>query len=125
RGPSKTEFWAFLLLDKDLPEEKRKEAIYQAQHQFGPAGLWEQDDGENWANSTRGAAGTVAQRHPLNYSMNIGRGEVIDEEDSPPYIEATVTEHPQLWHYRSWAEWVAAESWADLRANHSRVPERL
>jgi hypothetical protein len=51
--------------------------------------------------------------------MNIGRGEVIEDELSPPRVEASSTsEHPQLWHYRAWAAWMAADSWAELRANH-------
>ena len=55
--------------------------------------------------------------------MNLGNGEVIVDEISPPHIEtAAVTEHPQLWHYRAWADWMAADSWADLRANHTPVP---
>ena len=26
---------------------------------------------------------------------------------------------------REWADWMAAESWAELKANHTRVPDRL
>ena len=35
--------------------------------------------------------------------MSLGHGEVVDEEGGPPYIEAKVNEHAQLWYYRSWA----------------------
>ncbi len=35
------------------------QAIYMANHVFGPAGLLEQDDGENWSHSTRGAKGAA------------------------------------------------------------------
>ena len=52
--------------------------------------------------------------------MKLGRGEIIDDELSPPRIESpSVSEHPQLWHYRAWSEWMAAESWSELKANHS------
>ena len=25
----------------------------------------------------------------------------------------TLNEHAQLWHYRNWAEWMAADSWSE------------
>ncbi len=119
KGPTKTEIWWFTFLDKTTPE-KHPGQLQQAMHTFGPAGMLEQDDGENWGESTRGSFGAATREHPLNYAMNLGRGEIIDDELSPPRIESsTVSEHPQLWHYRAWSEWMAAESWSDLRAHHS------
>ncbi len=119
KGPTKTEIWWFTFLDRTTPQ-KHGAQLHQAMHSFGPAGMAEQDDGENWGQSTLGAFGTVSRRHPLNYSMGLGRGEIIDDELSPPRIESpSVTEHPQLWHYRAWSEWMAAESWSELKANHS------
>jgi hypothetical protein len=120
KGPAKTELWSFLVLDKHMSEERRASALLRAQHTFGPAGLWEQDDGENWAQSTRGMVGAVSRNFALNYAMNIGHGTLVQEEDAPAYFEGKVTEHPQLWHYRSWAEWMAASDWDDLRRNHSK-----
>ena len=89
---------------------------------LGPSGRLEQDDGENWGESTRAMAGVISRRHPLNFAMNLGRGEVLDDESGPPHIETEVNEHAQLWHYRAWADWMAADSWDSLRANHSQVP---
>jgi nitrite reductase/ring-hydroxylating ferredoxin subunit len=119
RGPMKTELWSFLLLRTDLADDVRREKIVRASHGNGPAGLWEQDDGENWEQSTRGMTGAVTRRHPLHYALNLGHGEVVNSEGNPPYIAAKLNEHGQLWMYKAWAEWMDAESWADLRANHS------
>ena len=94
-------------------------------HQFGASGLWEQDDGENWDQSTRGVRGVVSSRSPLNYAMGLGHGEFIDEEGVPLYIEGLRSEHYQLWQYRAWAELMAADSWADWQANHSRPGETV
>jgi hypothetical protein len=120
KGPAKTELWSYLLLDKNMAPERRADALLRAQHTFGPAGLWEQDDGENWAQSTRGMVGAKTRNFPLNYSMSLGHGNVVQEEDAPAYVEGLVTEHPQLWHYRAWSEWMAASSWDDLRQHHSK-----
>src|SRR5262245_2029330 len=80
RGPFETELWWFTLIPKEMPEDKRRWSIYMANHVFGPAGLLEQDDGDNWSHSTRGAKGAVTRRLPLNYAM--GRG--LDRVDGDP-----------------------------------------
>ena len=76
-----------------------------------------------YLSAVRGAQGVISKRYPLNYAMNFGRNEVIHEEGGPPHMEGHVNEHAQFWHYRNWAHWMAAESWADLRAIHPQVPQ--
>ncbi len=123
KGPHSTEIWWFTIMDKGLPADTLRERVGRAIHIFGPSGNLEQEDGENWGESTRGARGVISKRFPLNYSMNLGHGEILEEEGGPPHIEAAVNEHGQLWTYRAWADWMAAESWADLKANHTPTPE--
>jgi len=122
KGPLATELWWFTLLEKNLDTETRTRQLHGANHVFGPAGMLEQEDGENWDQSTRGTRGLVSKRYPLNYAMGLGKGEILEEELGPPRIITSINEHAQLWHYRSWAEWMAADSWAELRAHHSPVP---
>ncbi len=123
KGPGHTEMWWFTFLEEDLAPEVYKQRLSRANHIFGPAGTLEQEDGENWGESTRGTRGTVSQRYPLNYAMNLKHGEVQHEEGGPPFIEATVNEHGQLWTYRAWADYMGAESWADLKANRTEPPQ--
>ena len=118
-GPGSTEIWWFTILDRNMPPELRKAAIMRANHTFGPAGMLEQDDGENWDQSTRAARGTVGRRYPLNFAMNLGRGVIRHEPSGLAHIDTHISEHAQLWTYRSWAEWMAAEDWDTLRSNHS------
>ena len=126
KGPDSTEIWWWTFIETDVPRETFKAQQLRSTHTFGAAGMLEQDDGENWGQSTMGSKGIASGRYPLNYSMNLGRGEVIDDELGPPRIETdAVTEHPQLWHYRAWADWMAAESWPDLEANHTPVPRDM
>jgi len=122
RGPFETELWWFTLLPGDLTEEQRRAAMFMANHTFGPAGLLEQDDGENWSHSTRGSKGTVTRRRPLNFSMGRGQDQVEVDESGQSRIETVVNEHGQRWTYRSWQEWMQAESWDDLISNHSPAP---
>jgi hypothetical protein len=122
RGPFATEIWWFTLLDRNLPPDKYEAQRQRANHTFGPAGILEQEDGENWDQSTRATLGTISRRYPLHFAMGLGHGEVIEDEAGPPHIETPVNEHAQLWTYRAWAEWMAAESWDDLKKNHSPSP---
>ena len=103
-------------------EEQRRMAIAAANHTFGPAGLLEQDDGENWSHSTRGAQGAVTRRRPLNYAMGRGHDRVQIDPSGQSRIETVVNEHGQRWTYLSWQEWMLADSWQALMANHSEPP---
>jgi phenylpropionate dioxygenase-like ring-hydroxylating dioxygenase large terminal subunit len=121
RGPMVTELWWFTLVDKNASEQERSDMIHQASHNFGPAGMLEQDDGENWDQSTRAAKGVVAGRHPLHFGMGLGAGEVQHIDDTT-FIDSPINEYPQFWTYLSWAEWMDAASWADLKRNHTPAP---
>jgi len=122
RGPFETELWWFNYLPKDLPEEERQFAIYMQNHTFGPAGLLEQDDGENWSHSTRGARGAFSRSLPLNLSMGRGLDRVETDPSGQSRIETVVNEHAQRWTYRSWQDWMQADSWQELMASHSPPP---
>lgn len=122
KGPSSTEIWWFSFIDRSSPLEAQAGQRNGAIHTFGPAGWLEQDDGENRGQSTIGTRGVISQRFPLHYAMNLGHGEIIEDETGPPHIDTMMNEHAQLWLYRSWSEWMAADSWADLKANHSPRP---
>jgi 3-phenylpropionate/trans-cinnamate dioxygenase alpha subunit len=122
RGPLETELWWFTLMPKDLDEEGRRISMFAANHLFGPAGFLEQDDGENWSHSTRGARGTVTRTRPLNYAMGRGKDQVEEDPSGQSRIETVVNEHGQFWTYRCWQEWMQADSWDELIKNHSPAP---
>jgi phenylpropionate dioxygenase-like ring-hydroxylating dioxygenase large terminal subunit len=119
RGPSCTEIWWFTILDKDMPAAERAVTVSRANHTFGPAGMLEQDDGENWNQSTRAAGGAIGRRYPLNFAMNLGRGTIEHEPSGLAHIDTHINEHAQLWTYRAWTEWMVAEDWAALKRHHS------
>lgn len=122
RGPSETELWWFTIVPKDAAPERRRAIVQMANHTFGPAGLLEQDDGENWSQSTRTARGRVGQRYKHHLRMGVGQ-DVIATDGGQSRIETVINEHGQRWNYRCWAEWMQAESWQELKASHSSVPE--
>ena len=122
KGLGKCEIWFFTFVDQNLPKEQQQQVVFRSIHTFGPAGMLEQDDGENWNQAGKGMAGTIGRRFPLNHSLDHKLAEVINDETGPSHAETNVSEHAQLWLHRAWSEWMAAENWADLKANHSTMP---
>ena len=122
RGPSATELWWHTIVPKDAHPQLKRRMVQQATHIFGPAGLLEQDDGDNWTMSTRSARGIASRQLRQRIEMGLGHGETADSGNGGRYVEGLVSEHGQRWLYRAWTEWMAACDWADLAANHSAPP---
>lgn len=123
RGPHHTELWWFTFTQKGAPPALRRQQVQMASHLFGPAGLLEQDDGENWSQSTRASRGVASGQLGHHLRMGLRDDEVKIGERDERYIETCINEHGQRWFYRGWTEWMAAESWAELQARHAPAPE--
>jgi 3-phenylpropionate/trans-cinnamate dioxygenase alpha subunit len=117
RGPEKTEIWWFTFVPKDATPDRRTTIIQTAIHAFGPAGFLEQEDGENWAQSTMQTRGHASSRIPQQLKMNLSRGKITHDPDGidPPYIECSINEHGQLWTFVCWVEWLTGCGWDELR----------
>ena len=122
RGPHATELWWFTMVPKMAPPEFRREFVNRAIHIFGPGGLLEQDDGENWSQSTRASRGVASRKLGHTLQMGLGQDEMLEDRNGQRYIDTQISEHGQRWHYKAWTEWMAAKDWPDLKANHSPVP---
>jgi phenylpropionate dioxygenase-like ring-hydroxylating dioxygenase large terminal subunit len=122
RGPARTELWWFTFVPKHIHPQLRRKMIWQANHVFGPAGLLEQDDGDNWSQATRSARGVASRRLGHRIQMGLGHGEVAAGAAGERYVEGLISEHGQRWLYLAWTEWMAARDWAELKASHSPAP---
>jgi len=116
RGPRHTELWWFTFVPKSATPERRRRMIEMATHLFGPAGLLEQDDGENWSQSTRACSGVASRRLGEALIMGVGRGKIEVAENGQRRVETCINEHGQRWLYRAWTEWMTADNWAELKA---------
>ncbi|MCI0897251.1 MAG: aromatic ring-hydroxylating dioxygenase subunit alpha, partial [Chloroflexi bacterium] len=87
KGPDKIEIWTYLYVDKAAPDSV-KEAVRLAGVQgFGPSGVFEQDDMDNWAECSKAGRGTVTRRMMLNYQMGLNHEGFNDE------LQAWTSEH--------------------------------
>lgn len=114
RSPSETEIWWFTFVDGHTPPELRRFMVSIANRIFGPAGVLEQDDGENWSQSTRQSHGLGSQQIRHLLKMGLGRGKVL-KEHGLSRIESTTNEYAQLWTYHAWAQWMKGLDWGELK----------
>lgn len=123
KGPTKTELWYFCFVDKNQTEDINEGWRKRNMWSLGPAGLLEQDDGENWDLSTRGSLTYGMRQYDLHYGMAAGHGEIVRDETAPfSRIEAmNVNEHYMRWTYGCWAEWMEANSWQELKEKHTKL----
>ncbi len=113
RGPLQTEFWHFVVVEAAMPRELKKALAIGSVSNNGPAGLFEQDDLDNWRQVTEGSLSPLGQRLPQDLSMGLGH---IDHDSKYPGVvsERYISENNQRYFYRRWEEFMNAESWDDI-----------
>jgi phenylpropionate dioxygenase-like ring-hydroxylating dioxygenase large terminal subunit len=113
RGPLKTEFWHFVMLDKDAPEELRRAIRIGSQANNGAAGMFEQDDVDNWRQVTQASTSRFARQQTQDLSMGVGHAG--SHPDYPGVVsERYISENNQRLFYMRWEQFMNASSWADI-----------
>ena len=113
RGPQKTEFWHFVLVERDAPEIVKDTIRIGSQANNGAAGLFEQDDIDNWRQVTESAKSPLARKYAQELSM--GGGRAGPDELYPGIVsERYISESNQRYFYQRWEEFMNAESWGDI-----------
>ena len=103
---SKTEYWSWVLVDKDASSQVKDTFRKMYQSTFGPAGLLEADDGENWSEVTSGASGSQSVNYDFYYGMGMGCDGPHDQ--LPGSVGHTKSEHPQRGFYKHWKKLMRA-----------------
>src|SRR5262249_28046744 len=114
RGPLKTEFWHFVLLERDAPGEIKSALRIGSQANNGAAGMFEQDDVDNWRQVTEASTSRLRRRNAQDLSMGLGHAGL--HADYPGLVsERYISENNQRLFYQRWEEFMNAASWADIR----------
>lgn len=105
KGPHRMEVWTWLFMDKNAPEwwkEASRECYLQS---FGMAGVFEQDDLENWGEITQALRGPVARRLWLQYKMGL---DLVPSKEWPgsgtAYAPSSFVELNERNFYSRWHE---------------------
>jgi PAH dioxygenase large subunit len=72
-SPTRTRMYSWFAIDRAAPADYRKASYETYVRNFGPAGIFDQDDMENWEECTATARGPAAKRYSLHHKMGIGR----------------------------------------------------
>src|SRR5208282_1981937 len=99
RGPLKTEFWHFVLVDRDMPEDLKRVIRIGSQANNGAAGMFEQDDVDIWRQVSAASTSRFGRRHPQDLSMGVGHAG--PHPDYPGLVsERYISESNQRLFYR-------------------------
>ncbi|TFD52286.1 aromatic ring-hydroxylating dioxygenase subunit alpha [Cryobacterium frigoriphilum] len=109
KGPNKMEVWAWTILDKSMsPEVREAQRLYNLRT-FGPSGIFESDDGENWSEVQSISNGFVTNSVALNLQMGIGS----EREDGvyPGTTSELYSDAAGRNFYRKWAQLMDTPAW--------------
>ncbi len=103
RGPDQMEIFSWQLLDRNAPQEWKDTARACFAREFGMAGVFEQDDMENWTEITSTLKSPIANRLTLQYRMGLK----MDEGQSWPgpgtaYLKHSFEELNERIFYARW-----------------------
>jgi ethylbenzene dioxygenase alpha subunit len=116
-GPDSTEMWSYFIVDKKAPPEVKEEYARQFETIYGPAGIVQKDDMENWYILTQYSKGTMTRRTRLN--AQLGTGEKLHGPSAPNigmpgiWVRDITDENTRIF-YRRWAEVMDAKTWSDM-----------
>ena len=113
RGPLHTEIWGYTYLPKAAPQDVKDALRRQSLQSFNPSGIFEQDDMDNWIQSTLSGKSQIGRTRPIQMSMGLGH------ETTHPELRGTIggksiNEVPQRGLYARWQEFIDADSWKDI-----------
>jgi hypothetical protein len=111
-------------VEKSAPTEVKESFRRLTVRDFSPAGIFEQDDMQNWQECTQTARGVVARRYSMNFQMGLGNGE-RGRQPVPGLVSDKKSETNQLRFYGRWADLMVAAEWSELMAAASRRKEAV
>lgn len=109
KGPNKMEVWSWTVLDKGMPEDVRHAQRLYNLRTFGPSGIFEQDDGENWSECQANAHAFMVGNTALNYQMGLGTEK--HEEGFPGTTSELYSDAAGRAVYRRWRELMSTPAW--------------
>jgi hypothetical protein len=117
QGPLATEIWTYFMVDKDAPPEVKSALIDYYGHWYGPGGMTQQDDMENWYNLTIASKGPQARKLDLNYQMRLADPPLDGPATFglPGLFTPIYSDENHRRFYRRWQEYMEAKDWGELR----------
>jgi 3-phenylpropionate/trans-cinnamate dioxygenase alpha subunit len=113
KGPGKIEMWTWAIVEKAMPDELKQQILDNVLLTFGPAGLFDNDDGDNLAACTSQSRGWRTSQMLVYTNMAIGHsGQRVGLPGD--IASGIISEHNQRYFYRRWQEHMAAKTWSEV-----------
>jgi 3-phenylpropionate/trans-cinnamate dioxygenase alpha subunit len=103
RGPNQIEVWSWSLVDRKAPDDVRSAFRRGVVRAFGPSGMLEQDDGENWGHMQAILRGHQAGKAKLCYQMGADM-EVMEMPDVGTHVGSVFADRSARNFYKRWLE---------------------
>ena len=120
RGPYRTEPWTWCIVDKKAPPDIKEAIRRRLTLCFSPAGTFEQDDMDNFGQSTASGRSPTARKYPVNIQMGLGHERT--HEAHPGVLSPTPSETNARAFYARWAEVMDASSWSQISISPRTQP---
>lgn len=114
RGPGQIEVWAWGVVPSAAPPEVKNAWRVTILRTFSAAGIFEQDDGENWNEIQKVLRGYVARSRPWNAQMGLGHSTTTDDVTPGRVLLRGIGEEAARGFYRRWSELTSGLTWAEL-----------
>jgi phenylpropionate dioxygenase-like ring-hydroxylating dioxygenase large terminal subunit len=116
-SPTSTEMWSYFLVDRAAPQEVKDAVARYYEHWYGPGGMTQKDDMENWYVLTRWTKGHMTRKMRLNNQLGMGEP-VLDGPSTfglPGLWAPNYSDENTRRYYQRWAEMMDARTWDELR----------
>ncbi len=113
KGPMQFELKTWVIVNKAMPGSIKLEITKGVMQTFGPGGIFEMDDGENWENCTTSNRGVVTRQEKLHYRCGINRK--IEHPEFPGIIyRGQVNDANQRGMHQRWLDLMQAKNWSEV-----------
>jgi PAH dioxygenase large subunit len=116
-SPTRTRMYSWFAIDKAASPTYRKASYENYVRTFGPGGIFDQDDMENWEDCTAAAVGPAAKRYTLHHKMGINRPRATDWPGPGISYPDSYGEMTQRAWYEEWLRWMTTP----LNGSNKRV----
>lgn len=100
RAPGRIEYWSWLMLPREAPDDIRGMLLSQYNSAFGPGGYIEQEDSYAWSRQFEGS--DISYMHDTPYYYGLGIGEEYTDPELPGVLGRCFNEHYARAFYRRW-----------------------
>ncbi|NMP22738.1 aromatic ring-hydroxylating dioxygenase subunit alpha [Sulfobacillus harzensis] len=103
---NQTRIWSWFLVEKDASADWKERSRQAYILTFGPSGIFEQDDTENWTDITQNLTGPAVEAKPVEllYQMGMGQHPLTDFAGPGDVYQGKYSEANARSFYRRWLD---------------------